>query len=375
MKILIISHEFPPIGGGGANACYFLSREFSKLGHTVQIITANYQGLEKTENVGGVIIHRLNAARKRKEQCSFMEMLSFLMKAMPWAERLHKENIFDVCLVFFGIPSGPVGYILKKKYNLPYIIRFGGGDVPGFQERFSFIYKLLGPAIKRIWFHADALVANSLGLKQMALAYYNARDFEVIPNGVDVDYFTPRYSTNDEVIKILFVSRLIERKGLQFVIPQIQQIKKNTSKNFQFIIVGDGPYRETLEQIAVNNEVSRYITFVGQKTRDEILPYYQNADIFFLPSQKEGMPNVVLEAMSCGLPVVMTPCQGAPELIDGNGYISKTEDFAERIIELINDDGKRKAMGEKSRRRACVLFGWAQTAADYIAIMQNTMKS
>ena len=64
------------------------------------------------------------------------------------------------------------------------------------------------------------------------------------------------------------------------------------------------------------------IQFVGQKEKDGIVPYYQNADLFILPSAKEGMPNVVLEAMACGLPIVMTSCEGSKELITDNGIIS-----------------------------------------------------
>lgn len=373
MKILAISHEFPPIGGGGANACYFLTQEFVKLGHSIQVVTANYHGQQKLEDINGVIIHRLNSARKHREHCSFVEMLSFLCKALPFAKHLYKEHVFDICLVFFGIPSGPIGYVLKKKYGLPYIIRFGGGDIPGFQERFIKIYKLLGPAIRSIWSNADALIANSKGLRKMALDYYDVKDFKVICNGVDVDYFKPAERFDKDTVKILFVSRLIERKGLQFIIPKLRWIQQNSNKKIQMIIVGDGPYRAELEHIVEENNVRESIFFVGQKNREELLLFYQSADFFILPSQKEGMPNVVLEAMACGLPVVMTPCQGAEELIEDNGYISSIDEFPERVIELVNEEDKRNEMGLKSRERACNLFSWKKTAEDYMEIMQNLL--
>ena len=105
------------------------------------------------------------------------------------------------------------------------MIRFGGGDVPGFQERFTKVYKVIAPAIKLIWKKADALIANSQGLKDMALDFYNKKPFDVIPNGVDTEVFYPSVKEESDEFKILFVSRLIERKGLQFIIPQL---KKNT---------------------------------------------------------------------------------------------------------------------------------------------------
>ena len=114
MKILAISHEFPPIGGGGANACYFLTKGFVERGHEVTLITANYQGMPEKEVMNGVQIMRVNSLRKHKEHCSFKEMLSYLFKAYPVAKKMQKENRYDICLIFFGIPSGPIGYMLKK---------------------------------------------------------------------------------------------------------------------------------------------------------------------------------------------------------------------------------------------------------------------
>ncbi|MDO4197507.1 MAG: glycosyltransferase family 4 protein [Erysipelotrichaceae bacterium] len=373
MKILIVSHEFPPVGGGGANACYFLSREFVKMGHEIEIVTVDFNDLPEEENNNGVLIRRVKAKRKHKEHCSFMEMLDFLVKATPLCMKLHKENSYDICLTFFGIPSGPIGYLLKKRYNLPYIIRFGGGDVPGFQDRFTTVYKILGPAIKTIWRNADSLVANSEGLRKMALDYYSKKDFEVIYNGVDTDYYRPSEDKNSEDINILFVSRLIERKGLKFIIPEVKRILENTTKKIRFTVVGDGPYRETLENMVKENELEDYFFFEGQKNREEILPYYQDGDIFILPSKKEGMPNVVLEAMACGLPVIISPCQGAPELVSDNGYICETDGFADKIIELINDDSKRREMGKKSKERIDNLFGWNRTASSYIEIMNRIL--
>ena len=68
MKILAISHEFPPIGGGGANACYFLTKGFVEKGHEVTLVTANYQGMPESEIVNGVRVIRVNSKRAHKEQ-------------------------------------------------------------------------------------------------------------------------------------------------------------------------------------------------------------------------------------------------------------------------------------------------------------------
>ena len=374
MKILAISHEFPPIGGGGANACYFLTKGFVERGHEVTLITANYQGMPEKEVMNGVQIMRVNSLRKHKEHCSFKEMLSYLFKAYPVAKKMQKENRYDICLIFFGIPSGPIGYMLKKKYKLPYVIRFGGGDVPGFQERFTKVYKLIAPAIKMIWKKADARIANSQGLKDMALKFYDKKSFDIIPNGVDTEVFYQIEKADSDEFKILFVSRLIERKGLQFIIPQLQKIQDSTEKKVKLVVVGDGPYREQLETITREYKVADMVEFVGQKNKKEIVPFYQNADLFILPSAKEGMPNVVLEAMACGLPIIMTPCEGSKELVQDNGYILLTSEMGEKIQQLLRNKEMLQKLGHNSRRIVEEQFCWGHVVENYLTLMSKYNK-
>ena len=191
MKILIVSHEYPPVGGGGANACINLAREYVAAGHRVTVLTVWYEGLENSEWIEGVNIIRVHSKRKYLDHCSFAEMLDYLLKAFAKVGKLVKKEQFDICQVFFAIPSGPVGYYLKKRYHIPYVIRFGGGDIPGAQKRFRYIYKILTPFIKMIWKNADYLVANSEELKKKALAFYAKRDVQIITNGVDQNIFSP----------------------------------------------------------------------------------------------------------------------------------------------------------------------------------------
>lgn len=374
MKILVVSHEFPPIGGGGANACYHLTKGFVDRGHQVTVVTANYRHMPEKESIQGVQLIRVSSLRKHREHSSFMEMLSYLLKALPVTLRIQKKERYDVCLVFFGIPSGPIGYALKKIYKLPYIIRFGGGDIPGTQKRFAKIYKLLGPAIKAIWKNADALVVNSQGLKDRAHNFYGKKEFDIICNGVNTDIFYPNNKEKPEEFCILFVSRLIERKGLQFIIPQLQEIQENINRNIRLIIVGDGPYREELEKLVKEYAAEKLVRFEGQKNRDELLLYYQSANVFILPSKWEGMPNVVLEAMACGLPIVMTPCEGSKELIRNNGYAVPAEEFSNRLIFLANHSEACLEMGEESKRMVDSCFMWEKKVQEYISILENSVE-
>ena len=365
MKILVISHEYPPIGGGGANACFFLTKEFVKQGHQVLVVTAAYRDLPKEETIDGVSIVRVKAKRKKEDKSTFMEMFSYLVSAYKYADKLCKTEKFDICQVYFGIPSGPIGVHLKKKYKIPYVVRFGGGDIPGAQKRFALMYVVLSPFIRNIWKNASALVANSQVLKDRALGFESKYPVSVIANGVDSQFFSPK--KEKEITRtILFVSRLIKGKGLQFIIPEMKRINKETGA--KLVIVGDGPFRQELEQITRDTGSGDIVSFEGKKNKKELYDYYSSADLFILPSESEGMPNVVLEAMSMGLPVVMTPCGGSGELIDGNGRVVEIDKFADAVIEVLRNENERETMGCESRKRVERLFGWEQKASEYVEI-------
>lgn len=356
----------------------FLSEQYALKDNQVTIVSVGFEDLPQYESFleGKIKIYRLIAKRKNKEHCSFTEMADYLIKARGFCNKLLKSEKFDICQVFFGIPSGPIAFRLKKKYGVPYVIRFGGGDIPGFQNRFKVLYKLMGIPLKVIWKNADSLVANSEGLKKFAMGFYDKCDIDIINNGVDADTFRPlEEKKKNGCVELLFVSRLIERKGLQFLIPHLRELEEKSGKKLHLTIVGDGPYREKLEQIADLYSVRNMISFEGQKDKNEIADYYHKGDVFVFPSMREGMPNVVLEAMASGLPIIMREdCEGSRELIDGNGILA-TDDFCEALesyLELSEED--QRAMGTKSREKAVREFSWDSISDRYLNLFNEVIK-
>lgn len=377
MNILILTHEYPPIGGGGANVCFFLSKEFAKAGNQVTIVTAQFgsqKALEITKE--NVQIYRVKCRRKNSDTSSLLEMFTYLFSAWKQADKLTAKWRYDICMVFFGIPSGPIALYLKKKYKLPYILRFGGGDIPGAQKRFKYMYKLLAPAVRRIWKHAARLIAISEGLRDRALRFENRYAVDIIENGVDNRFFTPGEKMDEkDCVRILFVSRLIEGKGLQYVIPSLKQVqagvKEKCGRAIELVIVGDGPYKKQLEEIVRQTGNKDIVKFQGRQDKEQVRQHCQNADIFILPSLSEGMPNVVLEAMASGLPVLMTPCEGSKELVTDNGIISTLEDFPKNLVKLCADRELRCRMGQNSLRNVKNNFEWESIGRRYLALMQE----
>lgn len=129
------------------------------------------------------------------------------------------------------------------------------------------------------------------------------------------------------------------------------------------------PYRNVLENLVHETGAQNLVRFMGGKNKDELRKYYQQADIFVFPSLWEGMPNVVLEAMACGLPIIMTPCEGSRELVTDNGIITTAEELSDNLVKLCTDSGLRASMGRNSIRNVERDFRWENIGERYLEIL------
>ncbi len=381
MNILIINYEFPPIGGGGGVATYYIARELAQKGHAVNVLTSHFRELRWRETLEEIEIFRVPVLRKRRDYCSVIEMASFILSSLPMLFYLILTRRYDLIHIFFGVPSGPLGYVAKKLFGIPYLIRMGGGDVPGFRPfQYKHLYKILKPAFNVLWRNADFLVANSDGLRDMAVKAFPNLPIQVIPNGVDLERFTNGHARCPaEEVRMLFVSRLIRRKGLQFLIDAIPQVVKEAKYPFTIKVVGDGPDKDGFVAQAEELGVGRYFRFVGYVDHGKLPEYYLDADVFILPSLAEGMPNVVLEAIGSGLPVVATRVAGSEDLVrDGdNGFLVEPRDvnaLAQALIALINQRGLREKMGLRSKHIARG-YSWEFVAEAYARLYEQTRKT
>jgi glycosyltransferase involved in cell wall biosynthesis len=122
----------------------------------------------------------------------------------------------------------------------------------------------------------------------------------------------------------------------------------------RLILVGDGEERERLAALSIQLGIQKYVQFVGEVPHEEVQTFMQQADVFVLPSLSEGFPNVILEAMACGLPIIASRVGGIPDIItnDINGYlveVKDTNDMANKIMLLLSDDTLRKKISDNNR--------------------------
>ncbi len=377
MKILLINYEYPPLGGGAGQATAALAREFAAAGHEPLVLTSRFRDQPAEEVVAGVRLVRVPVIRRRADRCTPPEMLTFLASASWTALREIAGWKPDATIAFFGIPSGPVALLLKLTAGAPYVVSLRGGDVPGFQPYdLALFHKLLGPVIRLLWRHAVATVANSGGLKSLGQKFAPELPIGVIPNGVNVATFHPaaEQGPHHGPVRLLFVGRVVFQKGLDVLFRALAALP--TELDWELEIIGDGDARPALTLEAAQLGIAPRITFSGWQDRAVIAERYRAADLFVFPSRDEGMPNVVLEAMASGLPIVATAIAGSEELVrEGeNGHLVPTENapaLADALARLIAQPETRRAMGRASRERIEREYTWARVAACYLDLLRE----
>lgn len=217
--------------------------------------------------------------------------------------------------------------------------------------------------------HKVIAVSNSTGKSYIANGLDKAK-VTVVHNGIDTEKFTRitgeerdkiRKSLNlsPEDFVVINIARMEElRKGHNTLLDGAKIIIEKY-KNCKFLLVGYGNLREGLEEKAKQFNIQENVLFLGKRT--DIVELLSASELFCLPSDWEGLPLVIAEAMSCKLPVVATAVNGVPEIVldQETGYLIQPKDpktFAEKIIHLIENDDTRKQMSINSYNRAIDFF-------------------
>lgn len=366
MTVLMLNYEFPPLGGGAGNANYYILKELSRYPDLeIDLVTSSAGKFRYEQFSDNIKVYFLDINKKETglHYQTNRDLIVYAWKAYRYARKLKKKKRYDLCHAFFGIPCG----YLAMKLALPYIVSLRGSDVPFYNRRFYWLDKfILRGLSKKVWSKAKKVIANSEGLKELALVACPNQEVSVIFNGVALEEFCPENTNSRKAsgaVKLISVGRLIERKGYHYLIKALQNIK-----NAELLLIGEGNLKEELEGLAINLGVR--VNFLGKVNHECIPGHLRKADIFVLPSLNEGMSNAIIEAMACGLPVIATDTGGSKELIRGNGFMVKKGDISDlkRAIERFIDNPELiEIMGKISKERA-EKMGWSEVAANYHAV-------
>jgi glycosyltransferase involved in cell wall biosynthesis len=175
---------------------------------------------------------------------------------------------------------------------------------------------------------------------------------------------------------LLFVGRFQAQKNLQWMIQQIGELRKRCLHPFAVDLVGDGPHLAMLQSTVRALQLDSCVNFHGWEGKEALRAHYRAAGLVVNPSLYEGMPNVVLEAMSCGRAVLASKVPGNDSLVvDGNtGWLfplGDGESFRARIAAFLDNPDIVVALGDAARERAEKEYSWKETARSYLNLLDS----
>jgi len=368
MRILMTSYEFPPIGGGGAAVVAGMSRELAASGHEIDLVTMSFEDQPRQEVVDGVRLYRVPCLRKAKHSCTTPEAFSYLAGAMPTIHRLLSLHRYDVAHAHFILPDGLLAWQAKRYSGLPYVITAHGSDVPGYNpHRLQAAHRMVRPVWRAVVQGASRVICPSEILEQLIhVQRPDPNKTVVIPNGLEVGAYTRRTLSP----RVLMVTRMLERKGVQWVLDALAETPIAADVN----IVGDGPYLPELRRRAdALRSSARFWGWLDNRS-PELRGIYESSGIFVLPSEAENFPIVLLEAMAAGLAIVTTAGTGCAEVVGDAGLLVPVRDsraIGRALKRLVNDADLRQSLGAAARKRIEDNFTWRAVARRYVEEYQR----
>ncbi len=381
VRVLVLTYEYPPIGGGGGRVAREIARRLSKQNFEFHIITAHWGNLPRFERENGIYLYRVRSARRYPDRCSILEMGIYLISSAIFCIHAISSIRPHLVHVHFAVPSGPLGFLLKKFHDIPYLITLHGGDVPGFlPEETNHIFRALYPITIPIWKKADCIIAVSESLKNLAEHAYPGIPVLVIPNGVRIPSVSFQERPEKEKIRILFVGRLSKQKNpILFIeaVNNLLRIDVNLKNKIEVLMIGDGNLRRVVEQYREKFGLSDIIKITGWMEDGKVDEIMWHSDILVNTSCIEGFSLAVLQAMALGLAVVATDVPGNREVIrhGSTGWLTSpgsATDLANAIYNLIIDKNLRNELGNNAFYWA-KKYEWDSICAQYAAIYKKIL--
>lgn len=331
--------------------------------------------IETLVNAGGVV------GNLRRSRWKFLLLPGFVL-AQAWrAWRLVRTEDVDVIHAHWLVPQGWIAAILQllSGKKIPYLVTSHGAD----------LYALRGSAMDRlkrfVVRHAAAVTVVSEAMRGNLARIVDApKQIEVCPMGVDLSgRFSPEVGTPRSLDEILFVGRLVEKKGLRHLLDAMPLVLQ-ACPSACLTVAGFGPEEGALKQQVVRLGLQQKVRFLGAVPQERLPALYRRAALFVAPfvqaqsGDQEGLGLVLVEAIGCGCPIL---AGNVPALVDvlGDGFEDMAIDprepkmLAERIVALLTDSDGTQARASELRECIGERFDWAFVADQYASLLEKVV--
>jgi glycosyltransferase involved in cell wall biosynthesis len=368
-------------------------RRLAARGVEVEVLAPAYRGLA-SQTVDGVRVHRFRYAPRAWETLTHDQTAPDRIRERPWflalvpgyvaagsraAARLARAGGFDVVHAFWPIPQGVLGLAAKRAAGIPLVSTFFGVELTWMDRQFPF----LAPMLRRIVRGSDAVTAISTYTAERLQRVAPGVRTEVIPFGAAVDAAPslPRPRPPGSRPELLFMGRLVERKGVHLLLEALSSIPGESRPLLH--IVGDGPERARLQELAGELRLVDDVVFHGFVSTVEKAERLAGCDAFVLPAvvdskgDTEGLGVVLLEAMTYGKPVIASAAGGIVDIVrDGrNGFLVAPGDaaaLATAIRTCVENPERARELGAQGRINVEQGFSW-DVIADRLAALYTSV--
>jgi glycosyltransferase involved in cell wall biosynthesis len=379
---MVVSHLDQDVGSYE----YYLCRELAKLGHEVTLYTSDrrrpgYPGVGKRltdqgEMATGSKLKRIPAIFELY-QIPFMPRLGKVLE-QDRIDVIHSNEFFQLCSLYAARAA--------KKKKVPFILTQHGHKKP-LNKAIGLPYWLVEKTVGRyVMNYAQKIIALTSDVEQYLVKNgVPQTKVEVVGTGVPTELYSPdipsalpNYGIAQKDSVILFVGRLVENKGIAYLIESFKKLKE-TVDNAKLVIVGTGILQQNLKELARKLGLEEDIVFLGRVPQQSMPQIYSGASVFVLPTiYKEPFGIAAVEALSSGVPVIASNIDGLRVIVkDGEvGYLVQPKDvagLASNIIKVLTTEGLRAQLSRNARQRALEEFSWAAKAKRISEIYQQEM--
>lgn len=355
LKILrVASDVYPEVMGGLSLHVHEMSRLQAEWGHDVTVLTSDHGDRElpsKEERDGYELIRHREVANPLDNT-----IVPGLVRTV-WKMADDYDVIHAHSHLFF---TTNVAAVFKRQDDTPLVVTNHGLIS---QTAPKWLQKAFIPTVARFTLNsADRILCYSETDERRLQERGIDTEVSVVHNGIDCETFAPM-EVDDEPLQVLFVGRLKPGKGVDKLLIAFKDVLEEFPEA-TLKIVGDGPLRNDLEELAKERGICSSVEFADRIPNDEMPEVYAESDVFVLPSKNEGLPRTVLEAMACRTPVVTSSLPQLESVVNGAGLMvdsDSTEQFAEYTIQILENQAERKRMGETGREKVRLNYSWNET--------------